>query len=69
MASEVEKIINKVRKTNQNLSLGTTGAGIGKNKVYKLDDAKLLLFYLLYDVGVELGIDFDKVKLCREIWG
>ena len=45
MASEVEKIINKMRKTNQNLSLGTTGAGVSENKVYKLDDAKLLYPY------------------------
>lgn len=65
---ESKKIIDRMRKS-QNVDLGTTGAGICENKVYNLDDAKLLLFYLLHDIGIELGVKFDKNALAKEIWG
>lgn len=71
---EVGKIVKELarRKDDEVVVFGELGIGYGKYKLEKgtkARDVKLVLYYLLLDLGYELDIDFDKEKLRKEIWG
>ena len=74
MTSEVWKVVRALAKMDDEKTLvwGELGSGFKKCKLptgTKVGDAKTELYYLLSDIAHDLGIEIDREKLRKEIYG
>jgi len=67
--SETMKVIRRLREFNPKALIRLAGNGDLKIREDTVENVRVNLFYLLFDLAIDLGVGIDREKLEKEIFG